>query len=364
MKVEKVILENYRNYQKQEITFQDGLNVFCGLNASGKTNLMESIFVSAIGRSPRTKNEKDLIRMGEEKAYIHLFLQKKFREHKINVEISKSGGKKIKIDDAVVTRLGELLGLLTVVYFSPDELKMIKEAPQERRRFMDMSLSQESKPYYLALARYNKILAQRNSLIKSVDFAEFSTTAFIWETQMSEAAAEVVVKRREFIKKISEIACAFHEKIAGQGEDLTLVYEPCSDKEEKEEIKKDIERQLEENRKKDYELGYTTVGVHREDFSITTKGVDLRKFGSQGQQRSAALAIKLAEIEYYDGESGEKPVLLLDDVLSELDERRRAALLQATEGTQTFITCTEFNEEVGNRNVNIIRIKNGALDEG
>lgn len=346
MIVEKVTLENFRNYKKREITFRDGLNVICGLNAAGKTNLMESIFVAAIGRSPRTKNEKDMIKMGEDRAFIHLDLKKKFRDHKINVEISKTEGKKIKVDDAVLTRLGELLGLLTVVYFSPDELKMIKEAPQERRRFIDLSLSQENKPYYLALSKYNKILAQRNKLIKSTDFAEFSTTAFIWETQMSEAAAEVVVKRREFIKKISEIADSYHRKIAGEKEDLTLFYEPCSDFEKKDEIKKDLERALEENRKKDYELGYTSVGPHREDFSITTGGVDLRKFGSQGQQRTAALAIKLAEIEYYYKESGEKPVLLLDDVLSELDEKRRAALLKATEGTQTFITCTEFTEPV------------------
>ena len=361
MKVEKVSLERFRNYQKQEIAFHDGLNVICGLNASGKTNLMESIFVSAIGRSPRTKNEKDLIKMGEENAFIHLTLQKKFREHKINVEISRSEGKKIKIDDAVITRLGEILGLLTVVYFSPDELKMIKEAPQERRRFIDLSLSQESKPYYLSLARYNKILAQRNKLIKTADFAEFSTTAFIWETQMSEAAADVILKRKEFISKISKIACDYHEKIAGEGEDLTLVYEPCSEKESREEIKADLEKQLEENRKKDYELGYTSIGVHREDFSITTKGVDLRKFGSQGQQRTAALAIKLAEIEYYYTESGEKPVLLLDDVLSELDEKRRSALLKATEGTQTFITCTEFSEDVGDREVHIVKINKGEV---
>ncbi len=363
MKVEKVSLENFRNYKKQEITFHDGLNVVCGYNASGKTNLMESIFVSAIGRSPRTKNEKEMIKMGEEKAYIHLSLQKKFREHKINVEIGKSEGKKIKIDDAVISRLGELLGLLTVVYFSPDELKMIKEAPQERRRFIDLSLSQESKSYYLSLARYNKILQQRNKLIKSTDFAEFSTTAFIWETQMSEAAADIILKRKEFIDKISKIACDYHEKIAGVGEDLTLVYEPCSDEAEKEKIKADIEKKWEENREKDYELGYTSVGVHREDFSITTKGIDLRKFGSQGQQRTAALAIKLAEIEYYFKESGEKPVLLLDDVLSELDEKRRSALLKATEGTQTFITCTEFNEDVGDREYHTIRICNGEAKE-
>ena len=333
--------------------------MICGLNASGKTNLMESIFVSAIGRSPRTKNEKDMIEMGEEKAYIHLTLQKKFRDHKIHVELTKSEGKKIKIDDAVITRLGELLGLLTVVYFSPDELKMIKEAPQERRRFIDLSLSQESKPYYLALAKYNKILQQRNKLIKTADFAEFSTTAFIWETQLSDAAADVILKRREFLTKISESANAYHERIAGQGSDLTLIYEPCSEKTTKEEIRADLEAQLEESRKKDYELGYTSIGIHREDFSITTKGVDLRKFGSQGQQRTAALAIKLAEIEYCEKESGEKPVLLLDDVLSELDETRRTALLQATEGIQTIITCTEFNEKIGDRPVNIIRISNG-----
>ena len=153
MKVEKVLLENFRNYTSQEITFHEGLNVICGLNASGKTNLMESIFVAAIGRSPRTKNDKEMIKMGENKAYIHLSLEKKFRSHKINVEIDKGQGKSINIDGAGITRLGELIGLMKVVYFSPDELKMIKEAPQERRRFTDLSLSQDSKLYYNALVK-------------------------------------------------------------------------------------------------------------------------------------------------------------------------------------------------------------------
>ena len=348
MKVQKVVLENYRSYTSAEFTFRDGLNVICGANAIGKTNLMESIFVSAIGRSPRTKNEKDLIRMGEDRAYIHLSLEKKFREHNINVEIDKSEGKKISVDGAKISRLGELLGILTVVYFSPDELKMIKEAPQERRRFMDLSLSQELKPYYLALSKYNKLLQQRNKLIKTTDYAEFSQTAYIWETQLADAAADIIVIRSGFIEKIGVIADKYHREIAGEACDLTLLYEPCSEKTAREEIKEDILRRLEESHEKDYELGYTTVGPHREDFNITSKGIDLRKFGSQGQQRTAALAIKLAEIEYYDRESGEKPVLLLDDVLSELDESRRRALLEATKGTQTVITCTEYEGACAN----------------
>lgn len=361
MKVDKVFLENYRNYTLQEITFREGLNVICGLNAAGKTNLMESIFVSAIGRSPRTKNEKELIKMGEEKGYIHLTLEKKYRSHKINVEISRAEGKKINVDGAKITRLGELLGLLTVVYFSPDELKMIKEAPLERRRFMDLSLSQECKPYYVALARYNQLLQQRNKLMKTVDYAEFSQTAFIWEKQMADAAAEIIVKRRAFLEKIGKIADDYHRRIAGENEDITLLYEPSSEETEVEKIKADLMAQYEESHEKDYELGYTTVGVHREDFNITSKGIDLRKFGSQGQQRTAALVIKLAEIEYYYSESGEKPVLLLDDVLSELDEKRRTALLEATKGTQTILTCTEFNENV--TEYNRIVISGGKLCE-
>ena len=350
MKVEKVQLQDFRNYTNAEYTFRDGLNVICGPNAIGKTNLMESIFVSAIGRSPRTKNEKDLIRMGDNRAYIHLFLEKKYRNHAINVEIDRSEGKKINVDGAKITRLGELIGLLTVVYFSPDELKMIKDAPQERRRFMDLSLSQQSKPYYIALSKYNALLAQRNKLIKTTDFAEFTTTAFIWETQMAEVAADVILKRRAFIEKIGKCADFYHQRIAGEGEDITLLYEPCVEGETRDELKAALAAKLEESHEKDYELGYTSVGVHREDFNITSKGIDLRKYGSQGQQRTAALVIKLAEIEYYNSESGEKPILLLDDVLSELDESRRTALLEATEGTQTFITCTEFNENVTDYN--------------
>ena len=361
MKVEKVVLENFRNYSSEEITFRDGLNVICGSNAAGKTNLMESIFVAAIGRSPRTKNEKEMIKMGESKAYIHLSLEKKFRGYQINVELDKSEGKTIHIDGARITRLGELIGLMTVVYFSPDELKMIKEAPQERRRFMDLSLSQESKAYYVALSKYNHLLLQRNKLIKTTDYAEFSQTAFIWETQMSDVAADIILKRRAFIEKIGKIADDYHRRIAGDSEDITLLYEPCVDGEDKETIKEQLSKKLEESHEKDYELGYTSVGVHREDFNITSKGIDLRKFGSQGQQRTAALVIKLAEIDYYYSESGEKPILLLDDVLSELDESRRTALLEATKGTQTMITCTEFNEKVDEYHE--IRIEKGAKKE-
>ena len=182
--------------------------------------------------------------------------------------------------------------------------------------------------------------------MKSVDYAEFSTTAFIWEKQMAEVAADIILKRRVFIEKLGVIANEYHKRIAGDTEDITLIYEPCVEGEDRDTIKANIEAKLEESHEKDYELGYTTVGVHREDFNITSKGIDLRKFGSQGQQRTAALVIKLAEIEYYYKESGEKPVLLLDDVLSELDETRRTALLEATAGTQTLITCTEFNEKV------------------
>jgi len=361
MKVERVVLENFRNYTSQEITFREGLNVICGLNAAGKTNLMESIFVAAIGRSPRTKNDKEMIRMGESKAFIHLFLEKKYREHKINVEINKTEGKIVNVDGAKISRLGELIGLLTVVYFSPDELKMIKEAPQERRKFMDISLSQESKPYYVALSKYTALLAQRNKLIKTTDYAEFSQTAFIWEKQMAEVGADIILKRRAFIEKIGKYADEYHRRIAGEGEDITLLYESCVDGESKEELAKALEAKLEESHEKDFEIGYTTVGVHREDFNITSRGIDLRKFGSQGQQRTAALVIKLAEIEFYYSESGEKPILLLDDVLSELDEKRRTALLEATQGTQTMITCTEFNEKVADYHE--IKIKNGALAE-
>ena len=361
MKVERVVLENFRNYTSQEITFREGLNVICGLNAAGKTNLMESIFVAAIGRSPRTKNDKEMIRMGESKAFIHLFLEKKYRKHKINVEINKTEGKIVNVDGAKISRLGELLGLLTVVYFSPDELKMIKEAPQERRKFMDVSLSQESKPYYVALSKYTALLAQRNKLIKTTDYAEFSQTAFIWERQMAEVGADIILKRRVFIEKIGKYADEYHRRIAGEQEDITLLYESCVEGENKEELQKALEEKLEESHEKDFEIGYTTVGVHREDFNITSRGIDLRKFGSQGQQRTAALVIKLAEIEFYYSESGEKPILLLDDVLSELDEKRRTALLEATQGTQTMITCTEFNEKV--EDYHEIKIKNGALAE-
>ena len=346
MIVRSLELQNFRNYRKLTMEFDEGINILYGDNAQGKTNILEAVYFCSVSRSHRASRDKECILLGEEEAHIKCLTERRGLSDRIDIHLKKNHNKGIALNGMPLRRASELFGTLYVVLFSPEDMSIIKRGPSERRRFMDLSLSQENKPYYVALSKYNYLLAQRNKLMKSSDFAEFSQTAFIWETQMADAAADIIIKRRAFIEKIGKISDEYHRRIAGENEDIALLYEPCAEGADKEKIKENLLAKYEESHEKDYELGYTTVGVHREDFNITSKGIDLRKFGSQGQQRTAALVIKLAEIEYYYSESGEKPVLLLDDVLSELDERRRTALLEATKGTQALITCTEFNESV------------------
>lgn len=360
MNVKKITLKGFRNYIEQEITFFEGLNVITGRNASGKTNLMESIFVGGVGRSPRAGKDKEMVNWESETANIKIELEKKYRKHLIEVEIQKNGDKIISVNKVGINRLGELVGLLGVIYFSPDELKMIKEAPGERRRFMDISLSQQSKVYYYSLNKYNKILMQRNKLIKTSSYNDFCFNAPVWDIQLAEEGSKLITERAQFLTNLNKMADIVHRKIAGEQEPLLIEYEKCVEAEQTEEIKQQLLAKLSENFSKDYNLGYTSIGVHREDFNIVSNGIELRKYGSQGQQRTAALAIKLAEIEYFESVTGEKPVLLLDDVLSELDYVRRKALLQATIGTQTMLSCTEF-EGCEGMDYHTITIQNGKV---
>ena len=238
------------------------------------------------------------------------------------------------------------MGVLNVVYFSPDELKMIKESPKERRRFMDISLSQQKKKYFYNLQRYNKTLDQRNKLLKTARSIEgLRDMLAVWDVQLAAIGAEIISDRLIFLKKLSVYAAREHTRLSGGREELVLRYESDAL-----DMDRDIKEQLilryEADIEKDYQLKFTSSGPHRDDIKITINGIDVRKFGSQGQQRSAALSLKMAEISQFEEETGEKPVLLLDDVLSELDEGRQRELLSAASGVQTILTCTEFDIDI------------------
>ncbi len=362
MKIISLELNNFRNYKHAFAEFDDGLNVLYGKNASGKTNMIESIYLCSIFHSPRTTKDKEMVLIGEAKANINLILQKKYRKHSINLQIDEKGKKKILVDNIPLNRAGELFGVLGVVYFSPDEMKLVKESPQERRRFMDVGLSQQQRSYFYALQRYNKTLKQKNNLLKEWrNNKNIDSMLDVWDMGLAKEGAEIIFKRIEYVKVLNDAASKFHTAMSEAKEELRLTYECAADISDKNELKQSLYEEIVKTRAKDKELGYCTVGPHRDDIKIEINGKDSRKFASQGQQRTIALALKLGEVIIYKNEIGEPPVLLLDDVLSELDMQRQKLLLEMTAGFQTILTCTEFDM---NEKANKIQISDGAVIPG
>lgn len=343
MKIKRIELSDYRNYQSVDLSPRGNTVIVSGNNAVGKTNLLESVYICAVGKSPRSSLDKNLIRWGAERFYVKLTVSKKYRDHTIELYLDDKNKKKIAVDGLPLTKMGELMGVLNVIYFSPDELKLIKAAPAERRRFMDISLCQQNRAYYFALSRYNKILAQRNKLLKSgVSARELNDTLPLWDKQMAAEGALIARYRFDYIRALAERAARYNASIAGSEVPLRVGYESGVFTVKREDIENYFMEKLAAARAKDIETGSSSVGIQHDDVKIFLGDTDLRKFGSQGQQRTAVLSIKLAEIETIAERTGENPVLLLDDVLSELDENRVKALMRAVKNAQTFITCTEY----------------------
>ena len=316
-------------------------------NASGKTNLLESVYCSGIGKSPRTNKAREMIRWGSDNAYIKVILKKQYSRHIVEYFIDSADKKIIKIDSIPLVKQSEILGMLNIVFFSPDEMKLIKESPQERRRFSDISLSQQNKKYLFSLSKYNNILAQRNKLLKeSRDIKALPEMLYGWDVQLAEYGAYIIAKRYEFVEKIQVFAKKIHSEITDEKENLELEYESNVERGETDKMKEIFFQKLRANLEKDMNLLYTSFGSHRDDIAIKINGIDVRKYGSQGQQRTVALSLKLAEIYLFESEVGEKPVLLLDDVLSELDASRRQKLMELSSGLQTIITCTDFDMDL------------------
>ncbi len=352
MYVTKVTLNNFRNYADKTFSFKEGLNVIVGPNATGKTNLLESVYMCGLGTSPRVSRDKDVIKWGEKGAYIHLELQTRFRAHTVDMYIDGKEKKRVAIDGIPITRLVQLIGTLGIVFFSPDELKLVKDAPVERRHFMDVSLSQQSSKYLFALSRYNAVLVRRNKLLKTLPPGEnLKNSLNVWDIQLAEEGARVIKARYEFTRELKNFAAQKHAVLSGGKESLSLEYESDAPDGSEKEIADTLSQKLFMSYDKDCALQYTTVGPHKDDIKISLDGIDVRKFGSQGQQRTAALSLKLAEISLFKDNMGEEPVLLLDDVLSELDEGRRKTLLSETSQYQTIITCTEYQEDISASNI-------------
>lgn len=343
MIIKSLELMNFRNYDFLDLKFSEGTNILYGDNAQGKTNVLEAIYLSATTKSHKGSKDKDMISFDQEEAHIRTYLLKEEIGYKVDMHLRRNKSKGIAVDGQKLKKAADLLGLLNIVFFSPEDLSIIKNGPAERRRFVDMELCQLDSFYLYNLNHYNKIVNQRNKLLKDMYFnPQLKDTLNIWDSQLVSFGSKIIERRRMFVGQLNEIIYEIHKKLSGDKEELVVKYEPDVEIE-------DFETSLRKSQERDIKLKQTCVGPHRDDFSFITGNIDLRKFGSQGQQRTAALSLKLSEIELVKKIAKDTPVLLLDDVLSELDSNRQNYLLNSIGNIQTIITCTGLDEFVNNR---------------
>ena len=343
MIIESIELQNYRNYDQLHMEFSPGTNILYGNNAQGKTNILEALYLAGTTKSHRGSKDREIIQFDREEAHIRMMVERNGSTHKIDMHLKKNKSKGIAIDGVPIRKASELFGIVNIVFFSPEDLNIIKNGPAERRRFIDLELCQLDKIYLSNLSKYNKTLVQRNRLLKDIAYRpDLIDTLQVWDMQLLEYGRHVIKKRREVVNELNEIIQDIHSNISGGREKLILKYEPSID---------DIffEDELLKARSRDLKLCQTTVGPHRDDMLFSVDGVDIRKYGSQGQQRTSALSLKLSEISLVKKNINSTPVLLLDDVLSELDGNRQNYLLNSLSDTQTIITCTGLDEFVKNR---------------
>lgn len=356
MVIRSLKLKNYRNYDLLDMTFDPKTNIIYGDNAQGKTNILEALYLTGTTKSHRGTKDRDMIQFGHDESHLETVVEKKGAAFQIDMHLKKNSPKGIAIDKIPIRRASELFGIVQFVFFSPEDLNIIKEGPAGRRRFIDLELSQLDKIYLSNLSNYNRIINQRNSLLKDLYGQEhLIETLDIWDMQLAAYGTRILERRREFVEQVNEIISDIHYRLTGGRERIRLTYEESTGS-------LTFEQALRKYRERDIRMKSTTVGPHRDDLCFLNNGeIDIRKFGSQGQQRTAALSLKLSEIELVKKIINDTPILLLDDVLSELDKHRQNYLLESIHDIQTVITCTGLDEFVNNRfSINrIFHIKNG-----
>jgi len=363
MWVRSISATDFRNLSLSDISFKQGVNILYGDNAQGKTNILEAVYFCALGRSVRADNNRELVRFNADEAHIQVDVCRENYSFTIDAHIKISGNKSTKtlsIDKSPVKNTREIFGRLMVVLFSPEDLRLIKAGPAERRRFMDMEICQLSPVYYSHLRDYHRALKQRNGLLKQLRRdRSYQDSLSIWDEQLNISGCRVMRTRSAFVNKISVIAREIHGNITGGKEELSLTYQPNITQPE------NYVKQMQKSHERDIQSGTTSVGIHKDDILFTINGIPARNFGSQGQQRTAALSAKLAEIEIMRSGAKSTPILLLDDVLSELDGSRQRFLLTQILDLQTILTCTGL-EDVLAKNVsdaNIMRVKSGEISK-
>ncbi len=357
MIIESIDLKDFRNYRELSFFPDKGVNIFYGDNAQGKTNLLEAVYVGCTSRSHRAQKDRELINFDSDEAHIKLNLLKNDVSYRIDMHIKKNRSKGIALNGFPIRRASELFGVACVVFFSPEDLSIIKNGPGERRRFMDSELCQLDKLYTHDLISYNRIINQKNNLLRSFEMEEsFREMLDIYDQQLANFGSSIIKKRRAFVAELNELIKDRHKDITSGKEELSITYEENIAPEDfYDELKKNEEREIRQR--------VCLYGPHRDDIKFELCGFDLRHYGSQGQQRTAALSLKLSEIELVEKLSGERPVLLLDDVLSELDRSRQEMLLNSIASVQTMITCTGLDDLIDNRFKadKIFRIVNGKI---
>jgi DNA replication and repair protein RecF len=341
--VKSLDLLNFRNYEKLSLTLDPGINIFYGANAQGKTNILEAVYLAGTSKSHRGTRDRDMIRMGESEAHIRMHVDKNDSDYRIDMHLRKNKSKGIAIGGVPIRRAGELFGIVNIVFFSPEDLNIIKNGPSERRRLVDRILCEIDRIYMSDLTQYGKCLNQRNRLLHDLYFnPSLESELPVWDEQLVNYGCRIIAKREEFVRMLENIASEIHTELTGEKERLTLVYEPNVTVEE-------FADKVARSRDADRKIKSTTVGPHRDDVCIKVNDMDLRLYGSQGQQRTTAISLKLSEIRIIEERIRNKPVLLLDDVLSELDRDRQNYLLGNIRDIQTLITCTGLDEFVQNR---------------
>lgn len=337
--------------------FDKSTNIFYGDNAQGKTNILEAVYLSGTTKSHRGTKDRDMIQFGANESHIETIVEKNGIKYQIDMHLKKNSPKGIAINKIPIRKASELFGIINIVFFSPEDLNIIKNGPGERRRFIDLELSQLDKVYLNNLSNYNRIVNQRNHLLKEIDYNKGALeTLDIWDIQLIQYGNKIIERRQKFIEEINKIISNIHKKLTGNREDIKIVYEPSNGA-------LSFEQALLKNKEKDLRIKSTSVGPHRDDIAFLVSDIDIRKYGSQGQQRTAALSLKLSEIELVKQSIHDTPVLLLDDVLSELDKHRQNYLLDSIHDIQTLITCTGVDEFVNHRfSINkVFHVQNGQV---
>lgn len=354
MWINKIKINNFRNYKQEEIKLDKNINLFYGENAQGKTNIIEAIFLGSMGKSFRTKKDKEMIKLNSEKAEVEIEYEKSDREGKIKIELSNK--KNIYLNGIKIKKLSELLGNINIVIFTPDDINILKGSPQNRRRFLDIMISQLKPNYMYHLNLYLKTLEQRNNYLRQIrEEKKDENLLDIWDEKLIEEADIIYQYRKEYMNKIKEKIKKIHQEITNNREEIEIEYlSECQTKE-------NYLKLLKERRKLDIIKGFTTKGVHRDDFVIYINKKQLDIYGSQGQHRTAILSLKLAELNIVKEEIGEEPILLLDDFMSELDKERIRSFLNKIENTQVIITCTE-KINVENKKILIYNVKEGSIN--